>query len=224
MKCGFAIFHDGLEMHVRGVTWNPDSSLEAVVMVTIRKPSGGKIAEFLASQAGLEFTYSAIGATNANMPPGYVVDRTRVRLGHGENVFHAAKAVLQRWQHFHLTWVEACPATTPIMSGEVVGILARSVGLWWLNACRIVYVVDEAENFGFANGTLPGHMETGEERFLVEWDRNDDSVWYDILAFSRPRHLLARLGYPWMRRVQKRFARESAAAMTKAVSALLGSQ
>ena len=71
--------------------------------------------------------------------------------------------------------------------------------------------------FGFTYGTLPDHVGAGEERFLVEWDRGNDSVWYDILAFSRPRHVLARLGYPWVRRVQKRFGRESAAAMRRAV-------
>jgi len=71
--------------------------------------------------------------------------------------------------------------------------------------------------FGFAYGTLPDHAGSGEERFLVEWDTDDDSVWYDILAFSRPRHFLARLGYPWMRRAQKPFGRQSAAAMRRAV-------
>ena len=38
------------------------------------------------------------------------------------------------------------------------------LGLWWLNACRIVYVVDEAgpvTRFGFAYGTLPGHAGSG---------------------------------------------------------------
>jgi hypothetical protein len=70
---------------------------------------------------------------------------------------------------------------------------------------------------GFSYSTLPDHAESGEERFLVEWGRATGSVWYDILAFSRPRHLLARLGYPWVRRVQRRFARDSAAAMVRAV-------
>jgi uncharacterized protein (UPF0548 family) len=105
----------------------------------------------------------------------------------------------------------------------VVAILARSIGLWWLNACRIVMVVDEdgpVKRFGFAYGTLPDHAGSGEERFLVEWDREDDSVWYDILAFSRPRHFLARLGYPWVRRVQKKFGRESAAVMRRVVRAV----
>jgi uncharacterized protein (UPF0548 family) len=71
--------------------------------------------------------------------------------------------------------------------------------------------------FGFAYGTLPGHAESGEERFLVEWDRAGGDVWYDLLAFSRPRHVLARLGYPLARRLQNRFAKESAAAMRRAV-------
>jgi uncharacterized protein (UPF0548 family) len=186
-------------------------------VLSLRKPSAQKIAEFLAAQAKLELTYSAVGATRTTPPPGYVVDHTRIMLGQGQEVFHAARAALKRWEQFHLTWLEACPSTTPIKEGAVVAILARSLALWWLNACRIVYVVDEGDKFGFAYGTLPDHMGTGEERFLIEWDRNDDSVWFDILAFSRPHRLLARLGYPWMRRMQKRFGRESAAAMKTAV-------
>jgi uncharacterized protein (UPF0548 family) len=71
--------------------------------------------------------------------------------------------------------------------------------------------------FGFAYGTLPGHAESGEERFSIEWDQNTNQVSYDILAFSRPNYLLARLGYPMVRRAQKRFARESAAAMLRAI-------
>ena len=74
--------------------------------------------------------------------------------------------------------------------------------------------------FGYGCGTLPGHLGTGEERFLVEWDREEGGVWYDLLAFSRPYHFLARLGYPYLRRMQKRFGRESAAAMRRAVRAV----
>ena len=78
-------------------------------------------------------------------------------------------------------------------------------------------MVEEPARRGFAYGTLPGHAESGEERFLVEWDRSDNAVWYDIVAFSRPKHPLARLGYPLTRRTQKRFARDSVAAMRRAI-------
>jgi uncharacterized protein (UPF0548 family) len=178
------------------------------------------VRDFLAAQAKSDFTYPAVGAT-ANLPPaGYVVDHTRIKLGEGQEVFTKAKAALGRWEQFRLGWVEARPPETPIRTGEVVTVVARRVGLWWLNACRIVYVVDEpgsVSRYGFAYGTLPGHVESGEERFLVEWDRVSGQVWYDILAFSRPHQLVMWLGYPYMRRVQKRFGRESAAAMLRAV-------
>jgi uncharacterized protein (UPF0548 family) len=190
-------------------------------MLFWRRPTDAAIRAFLTDQGRLELTYSAVGATGQTPPAGYVVDHTRTKLGEGEAVFRAARTALERWQQFRLDWLEATPEDTPIKEGQVVGILARSVGLWWLNACRIVVVLDEdgpVKRFGFAYGTLPDHAGSGEERFLVEWDRADDGVWYDILAFSRPRHVLARLGYPWVRRVQKRFGRASAAAMRRAVN------
>jgi uncharacterized protein (UPF0548 family) len=187
-----------------------------VSVLFLRRPTAETIRAFLAAQARLDLTYSAVGATATTPPAGYVMDHTRMRLGAGEKVFTAAKEALERWQQFRLGWLEASPEDTPIKEGQVVAILARSIGLWWLNACRIVIVLDEdgpVRRFGFAYGTLPDHAGSGEERFLIEWDREDDSVWYDILAFSRPRHFLARLGYPWVRRTQKRFGRESAAVM-----------
>ena len=190
-------------------------------MLSLRKPSPESIRHILAAQAKLPFSYAAVGATATTPPAGFVVDRTRVKLGHGEPVFHAARAALQRWEQFRLGWVEAWSSQTPIQSGEVVAVMGRAIGLWWLNSCRIVYVVDESgpiSRFGFAYGTLPGHVESGEERFLIEWVRADDSVWYDILAFSRPNHILTRLGYPVVRRTQKRFGRDSAASMLRAIA------
>ena len=191
-------------------------------MLALRQPSAERLWEFLTGQAKLDFTYAAVGATAAVPPAGYVVDRTRIQLGEGVGTFAAAQAALGRWQHFRLGWVETWPPDAPIQAGQRVAVIARLLGLWWLNACRIVYVVDEeglVQRFGFAYGTLPEHAESGEERFTVEWYETEDAVWYDILAFSRPQQLLARLGYPFARRLQKRFARGSAAAMLRAVKA-----
>ena len=186
---------------------------------SLRKPSADSIRQFRQAQAKLDFTYSAVGATATVPPGGYVVDRTRIMLGNGEDTFESAKLAFRRWEHFRLVWVEASPTETPIQKGEVVAVMGHVLGLWWLNACRIVYVVDDVgpiTRFGFAYGTLPGHAESGEERFLIEWDRSDDSVWYDILAFSRPNYFMTKLGYPLVRCFQKKFARDSAAAMLKA--------
>ncbi len=138
----------------------------------------------------------------------------------GEQTFRAAVDALRRWQHFQLGWVRAWPTHTPIQVGATVAVIAHAMGVWCLNACRIVYVVDEhgpVHRFGFAYGTLPGHVERGEERFLLEWVEATGSVSYDILAFSRPNHVLTKIGYPYVRRLQKRFALDSMAQMQQSV-------
>lgn len=191
-------------------------------LLSWKKPSREYLERFLKSQAHKTFTYAAIGATATTPPEGFAIDHTRVQLGVGATDFAAARRALQTWEQFRLGWVEAWPSTTPLQTGEIVAVMGRAIGLWWLNSCRIVYVVDETgpiDRFGFAYGTLPGHVERGEERFLIEWDHRDNSVWYDILAFSRPRHILTKLGYPLVRRKQKRFGRDSAASMLRAVRA-----
>src|SRR3954447_7437986 len=113
------------------------------LMLSLRKPGPAAIQKFLDGQAALDFTYAEVGATAAVPPSGYVVDRTRVKVGEGEKVFLAARAALERWAQFRLGWLEVWPPTTAIRAGEVVAVLARSWGLWWLNACRVVYGVDE---------------------------------------------------------------------------------
>jgi uncharacterized protein (UPF0548 family) len=117
---------------------------------------------------------------------------------------------------FSMPWVSLHWPSAPIQVGTDVAVSIHHFGFYSLNACRIVYVVDEEGpigRFGFAYGTLGEHAESGEERFTVAWNREDDSVWYDILAFSRPRQMLARLGYPLSRLLQKQFAKGSKLAM-----------
>jgi len=66
--------------------------------------------------------------------------------------------------------------------------------------------------------TLAEHAESGEERFSVEFHHATGEVWYDLFAFSRPNHFLARLGYPLSRMLQRRFAEDSKRAMLRAVN------
>jgi uncharacterized protein (UPF0548 family) len=125
---------------------------------------------------------------------------------------------------FNMPWIRLCWPSAPIKPRTDVAILVRHFGFYSLNAARIVYVVDEEgaiARYGFAYGTLAEHAECGEERFTVEWNRSEDRVWYDILAFSRPQKMLAKMGYPLSRMLQRRFADESKGAMLKATSAKL---
>ncbi len=186
-------------------------------MFQLRKPDADRIRAYIAAQSSQALTYPEVGATAGELPAGYAADHLRVPVGEGETAFAAAKAALRRWEEFQTGWTELCWPDAPLEEGRVVAVLARVFGAWTVNACRVVYVVDEAARFGFAYGTLPDHAEVGEERFLIE-RADDGSVWYDIRVFSRPAQVLARLAGPLARRLQDRFRRDSAAAMIRAVS------
>lgn len=75
----------------------------------------------------------------------------------------------------------------------------------------------EVRRCGFAYGTCPGHPESGEEAFLVEWD-TDDVVWLRVIAFSRPATWYVRLAGPAARGMQafitRRYLRSLAPRMT----------
>ncbi|MCA9005210.1 MAG: DUF1990 domain-containing protein [Planctomycetaceae bacterium] len=190
-------------------------------MFLLQQPSAEQINEFIAIQSQQELTYTSIGATRTpTSPDGFQVDYNRICLGQGRAVYEQAKQALCDWQHFQLGWVSLHrPAALP-EPGQTVAILAQALGLWVLNASRVVYVLEETEpvqRFAFAYGTLPDHAECGEERFQVEWRADDDSVWYDLYAFSRPQQLMSKIAYPYVRRKQKQFARDSLQAMLTAV-------
>ena len=187
-------------------------------MLMIRRPSIRDIDAFLERQARSSFSYAEVGASAATAPHGFTVDTNRACLGKGVETFRAAALALRRWQMFNLGWVHLRADRDPPSPGTNVAVTVHLAGLWWLNACRVVYIVDEPARFVLAYGTLDDHAESGEERFSAEL-KADDSVWYKIVAFSRPRHPIARVGRPFARAMQRRFARDSLQAMRRAVSA-----
>ena len=194
-------------------------------MFLLKKPTENEIRTFLSSQSDQKFSYHQTGASRNGAPTGFVVDHNRIRLGEGEKTFNHAISAIRRWEMFNLGWVQLFWPDTPIEIGSTVSVLARHFGFWSLNACRIVYLIDEdgpIRKYGFAYGTLKEHAESGEERFMVEWHRADDSVWYDLFAFSRPNQLLSIAGFPVARILQKRFAKDSKQAMIRAVAKARG--
>ena len=190
-------------------------------MWSLSSPSPERVRLFLREQRPLACSYPEVGHSLDRSPVGYNIDHNRGRLGHGNSAFAAACEALRCWQMFPAPWTCIQPVKAPLVTGQVVAMIAHVYGLWWLNACRIVYTLDETSplrRYGFAYGTLPGHVECGEERFSVEM-LADGSVWYDLRAFSVPRYWPVRLAGPLARGLQRRFARESLQAMQRAVAA-----
>jgi uncharacterized protein (UPF0548 family) len=188
-------------------------------MFLLSQPSDLQIDNFITAQRHSDFSYAPLGLTRDSPLAGYTVDHNRVRLGSGAECFQAAIKAIHQWKMFDLGWVQLHSSQTPIEKGATVAIVINHLGFWSINACGIVYVIEEQHRYGFAYGTLTEHAERGEERFMVEWDHEDDSVWYDLFAVSKPGPM-AKLGYPFTRHLQKRFARDSKKAMTRATASL----
>jgi uncharacterized protein (UPF0548 family) len=192
----------------------------------LTQPSEAHIAEFLARAKQSSFSYADVGLTESNIAPrGFNNDHNRILLGSGASAFDRAVDAIRAWKMFAMPNAQLCWPSAPIEAGTTVVVMFHHFGFWSLNAARIVYTVTGAdgikegdiERFGFAYGTLADHAECGEERFTVEWNHRDDSVFYDLFAFSHPRALLPRIAKPLARRLQRNFVRESQQAMLRAV-------
>lgn len=188
-------------------------------MFSLSKPSRDSVLAFISVQRMERFSYKEVGCSRQGAPKGYAVDHNRVTLGQGADTYEKAKKAVREWKMFQMPWIDLCWPDVPIEPGETVAVLISHFGFWSLNACRIAYVIEEhgtLEKYGFAYGTLQEHGEIGEERFTVEFNPSDGSVWYDLYAFPRPGPA-ARLAYPFSRSLQRRFATESKEAMQRAV-------
>lgn len=142
------------------------------------------------------------------------LDESIATIGKSRSDFDRACAALMAWTQSNIGWMEIFPKEPPAV-GRVVVILARHLGFWSLNACRVLYFVGAPgeTRFGFAYGTLTNHAVAGEELFEVFIDAGTGDVMYRIRAVSWPHALMARIGRPFSRRLQARFRRDSASAM-----------
>ena len=140
--------------------------------LTLTRPTEPAVAEAIAAAGASGFSYDAVGCTREGSPgPGWVSDHERRVIGRGRSTYLAAVAALERWEQFDLDWVWPVRTDVPIEIDADFAFLSRSLGLWSLNICRVVYVERSAdidhERFGFAYGTLAMHSVRGEERFLA---------------------------------------------------------
>lgn len=150
---------------------------------------------------GLPLTYPQVGATGdgATLPAGYHHVRASARIGSGRDRFERAAESVMRYGMLQGAGVRVSASTDVAEVGTLV--LGR---LGPIPApCRVVYVVDEPDCRGFAYGTLPGHAESGEERFAVRYEPGSDSVYAEVVAFSRHGTWWSRLGGPVARAVQR---------------------
>jgi uncharacterized protein (UPF0548 family) len=171
-------------------------------------------------------TYQEVGATEAaaraaggdeHLPAGYHHVRASAAIGRGDEDFAAAVDGIRTWQLHRGQGFRVVPAEPPIALHIDVVVDVPQGPVHIVAACRIVWTVDEPDRFGFGYGTLPLHPESGEEAFVVE-QLPSGEVRLTVVAFSRPREWLARLGGPITRRQQAKATDGYVAALVRHVA------
>lgn len=176
------------------------------------QPSKTQLAAYLTDRDRQPFSYQEVGGSAGVFPAHYHQHSNRFYLGEGPECWQLAKTAIDQWQPFNNGWASVFPATAPIEEKVSVAVSFRIFGVWWKNACRIVYVNKTDQAYGFAYGTLPGHVGRGEEYFGVERDE-DGQCWFVLKAYSQPDYWGARL-FPWfLGWQQRRFVRAAAKSM-----------
>ena len=153
----------------------------------------------------LPLTYLEVGATaSGDLPAGYDHLATSAQIGTGRERFEQAADAVMHWgmQRGAGLRVQASSETVEVSAVVLVTMMG------FLRApCRVVYVVEEPDIRGFGYGTLPGHPESGEERFAVRHDPNTSAVFAEVTAFSRPGTWWSKAGGPFVVMAQRVIAK-----------------
>lgn len=151
------------------------------------------------------FTYPGVGSTADAVgapepPPGHRAFHHRAPLRRRD--LDDAAAELLGWAMQTRSGLRVAASDDPVRPGTVAELRLGPGRLSLRIPVRVVTVIEEPDRRGFVYGTLPGHPESGEERFTVERLR-DGTLVAAVAAFSRPATLLSRLGGPVTRLVQR---------------------
>ena len=150
-----------------------------------------------------DLTYAEVGATRHEpLPERYHHLHYRTLIGEGPEVFARAGEAVVTFAMHRATGAQVRTAADRAAPGVRV-----TVGFGPLAVpCEVVYTVEEPNRTGFGYGTLRGHLERGEESFLVERDV-EDRVWFRVTAFSLPARWPAVLGGPITELLQRLYAK-----------------
>lgn len=180
-------------------------------MLTLAAPNDDRIAE-LFEAARVQACHAVIDGALDEPPPGWWRNCGSAVVGRGDVDFEIARQCLRMWSHFPKSWAEPI-SDGPTVPGQQIAVVARCIGFHVSNVCRVIDVVehhsDDWSTFAITYSTCAGHDMRGAERFRLSWNKATDTVTFEVVSYSKPASLLARLSLPYVRSLQRRFAVES---------------
>lgn len=176
--------------------------MSARPIVVVGRLSPERASALLVRAHTAEPTYAEVGSTlSGAAAPDFAAER---ELGTGRDTFDRARAALRAFVPQRAV-ASVLPEDAVAVEGATVLIALRLGPITVVAPDRIVAVVDEADRWGFAYGTLPGHPERGEEAFEV-FARPDGSVLARVAVSARPALPASSLLAPVVERVSRHYA------------------
>ncbi len=139
-------------------------------------PSDAGLRTLLEARSDSAFTHSHEGVTVGSevvAPKGFRLEVYGVDVGQGETDFARACEAVATFAHYPSSFTRVYSLTPRAEVGTVFGTVASHFGFASVHPCRILEVIDEptTRRFGFALGTLPGHIGDGGGMLLGELER-----------------------------------------------------
>ena len=182
--------------------------------VALRRPSDEKLIGIWEEQSSLPITYKNAGMTRGGSHRGYRQHRDSISLPTGS--FKSARDHLRAWGAQRGAGFGVYPER-PVAQGMAVLVYGRLGKLYTSVCCRVIYIIDDPDRWGFAYGTLPHHVARGEESFVVSKDP-EDNVTFTVESLSRPASPIALLGAPVANVIQNKITRRYLEAVRRTVS------
>ena len=136
-------------------------------MIRLTRPTTAVLDQYVCDQER-ETVFSDDVCIPAPPPAGFVRNHHRGCLGCGADEFAAARAAVSQWKQFPGGWIDVHPSDRPAHLGQTVAVVARCLGLWSVNACRVTGLSDsdgdETARLAIIYATLSGHMLKGADR------------------------------------------------------------
>ncbi len=179
--------------------------------IRLRRAAKSELAALVKHSRSDSLTYSPTGGSLGGPVPAHLKRRHWTETLEGPRAFERGAEALRVWAVHRATGLELA-ADGPIAIGTNVAFSAPLPIGFVDGTCRIVAVVEAADRFGFAYGSLSVHPERGEESFVVAREP-EGGARFDVVGISRPSQLLARLVPPVANRLQDTAVRRYLLAM-----------
>lgn len=154
--------------------------------------------------------YAEVGATRLGpLPDGYHHLHHTARIGRGRAAYEEAGEAVTTWRMHRAAGARVRCTATRAEPGVRLEVSAGAGPVRFAAPCEVIWTAYGSDRTGFAYGTRTGHPEQGEESFVVDL-RDDGSVWFTVMAFSRPATWYTRLAGPLVPVLQRWYARRLA--------------